>query len=294
MSDLFDDENLTPPEALRNMWAQITALETSRVREVVYWVAASASVAITFYCLIFPSTVLALAVLTIPPIAAILRDAMGDKEKLAWMIISILLILGVARGLKKDEKDNRDAQQTIANSFKEVGNGVSTAIHQNELIMTQAEAVLEATQRAGNLASQNLQKEREVLNYSTGGDEFCFLVPMAPHIGSPPTPNGMWPVYVSNSGSVPLPFCDIRIIGDNLADAVNVRFPSLEGAGPYNNFPTQVSIIPGPPYRVNINTPLHFFYEVLNFSSDPSAMGGYRVMWRVFDRKGTELLNSGH
>jgi hypothetical protein len=294
MSDLFNDENLAPPEAVRDMWAQLSKVPISRVRKTVYLIAACGSVVATFYCLIFPSTALALAILTIPPIAAILRDAMGDKEKLAWVVISILLILGVARGLKKDGRDNRDAQLTIANSFKVVGDDVGIAIRQNDLIMRQAETALEATRQVGQLASQNLQKTQENLNYSTGGDEFCFLVPMAPHIGSPPTPNGMWPVYVSNSGSIPLPFCDLRIIGEKFSDALNVRVPSLEGGGPYKNFPTEVSIVPGPPYRVNINTPLHFFYEIVNFSSDPSAMGGYRVTWKVFDLKGTELLNSEH
>jgi hypothetical protein len=132
------------------------------------------------------------------------------------------------------------------------------------------------------------------INISTGGEEFCFLVPIPPFAGAPQTPPGRWPLYVSNSGTVPLPFCDVRIISDNPSDATNARFTYLEAVGPNKRFPTQYSIVPGPPYRVNIQTPLRFFYENVTFSADPSAMSGYRVSWKVFDVKGTEVLDSEH
>src|SRR5580700_4429887 len=66
------------------------------------------------------------------------------------------------------------------------------------------------------------------INVSTGGDEFCFLVPIPPYIGAPPTPPGRWPLYVSSSGTVPLPFCDVRIIGTDISDAQGGRFTYLE------------------------------------------------------------------
>lgn len=148
----------------------------------VYWTVLVGSALASAVLLIWPSTVLALTFLTLPPIAAFLRNVMGDREKLLWVIITLILIAAVAVGLQRDERENREAQSAIVRSFQQVGQQISTDNDQNQArfdaTMKEMGATLSTAKHVETLTKQNLENV-------TGGQSFAYLIPQ---MGATPIP----------------------------------------------------------------------------------------------------------
>jgi hypothetical protein len=152
-------------------WNQLRA-EVKTFNSAVYWIFLVLSAIAAIYLIFFPSTVLALTVLAVPPILALLRQAMGEKEKLVWVAISIFLIVGVYRGLRQDQRDQENAQNEILCSFRKIGNQLS-----------------DTTKKLGDIAELE-QKTlttvtlglNDTINTFTGGNSFCYvdIVPVTP------------------------------------------------------------------------------------------------------------------
>lgn len=167
------DEDLTPPEQWRELKKVLVGymvrygVEPSSCIYALFGVFAAGG---AIFCLISPSTTLALTALSALPFVYVLGPEMREKEKMIWAAVSLVLILGVGRGLQKDERDNHNAQDRVAASFRQVGDGVTQAIQQNQAIMEQADATLRETRQVGKLAAENLQDV-------TGGDSYPYAVP---------------------------------------------------------------------------------------------------------------------
>jgi hypothetical protein len=205
------DDDLKPPEAIRAMW---DGLRTPGITTPIYFGALIGSFAAGICFLILPSTVLALTFLAVPPIAAMLREKMDERERLVWVLVSILLILAVGRGLKNDEKKNQEAQQKIADSFKEIGDGVKTAITQNSAILQQTQASLVQTEKIGQLAEENLENV-------TGGNSYAYVTPQ---MGIAPIP-----LSIYNYGTNTLTGVVVEIIrpSQGLQDFTNAVFDPI-------------------------------------------------------------------
>jgi hypothetical protein len=131
MPSLLDDD-LAPKEFVEILKANFAVLSMNGISTCVYWSALLGSVAIAISTLVFPFTVLALTALTVPPIAVVIRATMSEREKAAWVVLTIVLILGVGRGLVHDEQQNRNAQEVILRNFDSVVAGLNQTMTQNQ------------------------------------------------------------------------------------------------------------------------------------------------------------------
>jgi hypothetical protein len=151
--------------------------------DTVYWLALVFSATAAIRLVFVPSTTLALTILTVPPIAVILRQPAREREKATWVAVSILLIVGVYRGLGKDRRDQEEIQKGIARSFETIGNQISSAINDNQRRFAQTmDQFSRTTSELGDIADlerQNLNTTisglRHTMNTVTGGDSFCYL-----------------------------------------------------------------------------------------------------------------------
>lgn len=129
--------------------------------DALYWIALVGSLTAAIYLLMSPSTTWALAILAVPPIAVILRQFMTEKQKALWAVISILLIVGVHRGLSKDQRDQAAAQNRVVTSFQEIGQQIGNSNDQNQKQFAQTMTKFsQATTELGrivNLESENLK-----------------------------------------------------------------------------------------------------------------------------------------
>jgi hypothetical protein len=150
----------------KNRWNDLRARLSVPLSVKVYWVALILSVVATVYLLIFPTTVLALTLLAIPPIAVILREHMSEREKLIWVCISILLVVSVNRGLRADQREQVAAQQKSADSFERISNQLGNATTKLGEIAALEHETLTTT----------VSGLKDTMDTVTGGDSFCYVV----------------------------------------------------------------------------------------------------------------------
>jgi hypothetical protein len=134
MSDWFEDENLSPPEIVKAFGTAIRselAVWGVKGPMSVYWAAMVVSAGAALYCLFRPVTVLALAILAVPPIADTFRDRPEGKGRVIWVLVTILSIIGVYRGYRRDEKKQNDAQNTVATKFEHLESDISDLLTQS-------------------------------------------------------------------------------------------------------------------------------------------------------------------
>lgn len=181
---------------------------------VTYWVAFVCSFAAAFFLLGFPSTTWAFAVLAVPPIAAILREKMGEKQKAAWVLVSMLLIVGVYRGLRKDQRDQEAAQQQIVRSFEKIGEQINQANAQNQ---QHFDRTLDSMKNITSLSSKALSTSSSALLQITGGGSFpyAYLDDSNQDIG------------IVDQGEYPLRDLIVQIMGTHTDKPVVAQFPVL-------------------------------------------------------------------
>ncbi len=230
----------------------------------------------------------------------------SKTQKAAWITATFTLMALEMWAI------SHDRQQQNSN-FEKIVSTLTSAMQQGQqefqATISKENDVLDETQQVAELSKQTLgksesllQREEQVLKISTGGNEFCYLDSLSP-IGDVPTPAGRWPLYIGNSGDVPLPFCDVQIFEaftskDTLEEKDrkwreirNYRFTQVPARKPYI-LPTGYFIVPGPTYEITINTPTNMYREELSFLPVPPRVGGYSSRLKVwkFGKQSLETL----
>lgn len=127
------------------------------------------------YCLFRPSTTLALTALSALPFVYALSEAMSEREKMVWAVVSVALILGVGRGLAKEQKEHDENNRQINAQFSETKEAIGATIHQEQQQFSQTMGqFVQATQRLSHIADL----EQENLNIETGGNSYLWYEPM--------------------------------------------------------------------------------------------------------------------
>ena len=196
------EEDLSPPEAIQVIIGFAKAhLADLRLEHgtagTIYVSAGVICLIVAMYCLVSPSTTLALAILAIPPIAGTLRTNIGEKEKVYWATVSMLLILGVALGLRKDEKQYYQDQQALNRSFESIGQGIQSNMTMNQNQFKQTLAEFSNT----NSGIGNVSKQVTVVT----GSIAKIAIPYAP--------------------SPELPTLELRLLNKNSAVPLDALFP---------------------------------------------------------------------
>jgi hypothetical protein len=132
---------------------------------VLYWLFFAFAAISSVYRLFIPSTVWALTLLAVPSFAVILRDRLSEKQKAAWAVMSLMLIVDVHFGLRKDEAEQQKAGAAMVKSFQNIGKGLTDATDKLGEISTTEHQTLRTT----------VSGLRDVLGTETGGGSFCYL-----------------------------------------------------------------------------------------------------------------------
>lgn len=126
--------------------------------------------------------------------------------KAAYLAL-VLLLAGIeyrAINLDHDETVLQEAQRrTEQNSlFYTILNGILTDISSGQDHFT---TMMHKSNELADSSKKNLDLTRYSLNQITGGDQFCYLIPIT-QVGQ-----SQWRIAVMNSGQFPLPFCHVIV-----------------------------------------------------------------------------------
>lgn len=225
-------------------------------------------------------------------VAAIVMAVRGPDstriEGMVWIAISFFLFAGEMHFITVDRKAH-DTEQAELRSREE------TTLQQ------QADAFARVIKQGNTLFSGLAEEQaltRENLKHLTGGDEYCWLVPMRPlPIASGGDPayqhNNSWELSVWNSGRVVLPTCDINFVPTSITGTrsalLTYHFEKLPVSG---FFATRTGhYIKGDlNYLGWIQTPTRLFDESITFEADEDDPTKYTPSCRVTELPSQKTL----
>jgi hypothetical protein len=150
----------------------------------------------------------AMAFLAVAAIFMAVRGSNSTRfEGVVWIVVSFCLFAGEMRFIAIERKSH-DAEQAELRRT-----GETTRNDQNQSFAKLIER--------GELLYKELREEKALtaknLEHVTGGDEYCWLVPVSPlpvDWGGNPAyqGNNWWQLVLKNSGKVVLPTCDVHLM----------------------------------------------------------------------------------
>ncbi len=205
-----------------------------------------------------------------------------DKAWQKWTYVALFTIIGLI-GLsfvKRQSNEAATASLQLSQGISNLGRS-TTEIQRIEGLNTQLQQqLLVSNATISSLAKQNLIE-------TTGGDEYCWLVPVDPlpvGLGGDPAHQGNnWrQLALKNSGKVVLPTCDLRFMPfpteEELKSGVApsppfllYHFDKVPVMGRRYYRYTPYFIKGDRTYSGVIQTPTHTFNEVIAFKPDPAG-----------------------
>lgn len=189
-----------------------------------------------------------------------LRYEPPSKERSCWAVLLILFAVIEIKAIRKDtaERDKRQAaeQAELQKNFAAIGDGIKNSIQTGQ---SQFKTTMDRTD--------------VLLNNITGGDAYCYLVPIPPVMGA----NDFEQLAVGNSGNVVLPTCTIRLVelpsptdtSEQAVQKFNQPPISLQNVPPRRQGARyiQYGIHAGPDhkYEAVITPPTRSFVELISF-----------------------------
>ncbi len=232
-------------------------------------------------------------------VAAIIMAVRGSDstriEGVIWIAISFYLFAGEMHFLGVERKSH-DAEQAELRQA-----GETTRKDQNQSFAKLIER--------GELLFKELREEKALtaknLEHITGGDEYCWLVPVRPQpVGFGGNPayqgNNWWQLALKNSGRVVLPTCDIHLmpfptdkefkagISPSPPD-IFYHFEKVPVTGRRYSRYTQYFIKGDRVYSGVIETPTHLFVINIKFEPDPNDLSRYLPRCLVAAQSGKTL-----
>jgi hypothetical protein len=221
----------------------------------------------------------AMAFLAVAAIYMAVRGSDSTRvEGVVWVAVSFFLFTGEMHFIGVERKAH-DAEQADLRSRDENTRREQTRYF-DELIK-HGERLLGALAEEKSLTLKNLE-------HITGGDEYCWVVPISPlPVGDPAYHgNNYWGLGLKNSGNVVLPTCDIELMPFP-TDTERTNGTSLPLQPLLYHF-ERVPVMDRKVYRETsyfikgdriysgiIQTPTRSFIEVIKFEPDPNDHGQY-------------------
>lgn len=238
----------------------------------------------------------AMAFLAVAAIVMAVRGSDSTRmEGVVWIVISLCLFWGEMHFIDVERKA-RDAEQAQLRKSEEYAQQKQSQAF--DQLIKEGKQLFKALDSETALTANNLE-------HITGGDEYCWLVPVTPlpvALGGDPKYQGgnYWQLALKNSGKVVLPTCDVRFMPfpteKELKEGVTIFPPFLlyhfekvpiMGRRYYrytSNFIKGDRI-----YSGVIETPTRSFIEVIKFAPDPNRATQYVPSCKVAIPSGKSL-----
>jgi hypothetical protein len=225
-------------------------------------------------------------------------------EGVVWIVISFCLFAGEMRFIRLERKAHDAEQAELRNTEERRERDQAQSFAQ---LIGKGAALFNALVDEKALTAKNLTLTAENLEHITGGDEYCWLVPMTPlpvGLGGDPAyqGNNWWQLAVKNSGKVVLPTCDLRFMpfptDKELREGASpsppflfYHFDKVAVMGRSYSRTTNYFIKGDRIYSGVIETPTHSFIEVIKFEPDPKDPARYVPKCLVAAPAGKTLEN---
>jgi hypothetical protein len=227
-----------------------------------------------------------------------LRPDMSGTEKWLWAAVLLLFAVVEMRAIRADraahDREQSDAAKAQADHFQSIADGISQSIAKSDKHFDDTMSGVRSLISIGTGISVTANKSLERI---TGGDAFCFLVPM-PVLGSLTD----YDLSVGTSGKVMLPSCDVRIVeniqpGDTGAEANRKFFmPGLNLTriqSMADGVTTTGYIIhagASRSYQMILRSPARQVREDISFSEIPTRPGSYAATCKVYSADAKSVL----
>jgi hypothetical protein len=231
-----------------------------------------------------------------------LRPHMSGTEKWLWAAGLLLFAVVEIRAIREDraahDREQSEAAKEQAAHFQSIADGINNSITKSDQHFDDTMASVRNLISLGAGISETANKSLERI---TGGDAYCFLIPM-PIEGSATD----FDLSVGTSGKVMLPSCDVRIIEnmrpEDTAEEANRKFfmPGLNltriqsMADGVTTTGYRIQAGPNRSYQMILRSPTRQVREDISFLEIATRPGWYAPTCKVygFDPK-SALLKDG-
>jgi hypothetical protein len=219
-----------------------------------------------------------------------LRPDMSGTERWLWALVLIGFAAVEMRAIRNDRKIHDDEQIRIAKEqaehFQGIADGINGSIRKSDQHFDDTMASVRGLILLGTGILKTANRSLEQI---TGGDAYCFLVPIQIDWSS-----GNYDLSVGTSGKVMLPSCDVRITenilpGDSpeVADrkffmpGLNLtRIQSLADGVTTTGYTIQAA--PNRSYQMTLRSPTRQVREEISFLEVPKMPGHYTPTCKVY------------
>jgi hypothetical protein len=286
---------------LRNLWGRVR--EKLLLPLYLYWACLIFGLpACIYWTFRLPPAGVAIGALGAVGVLVALKDNIQSSHRFWWAVITLFLLVIEVRAIGNDRTEQFEFHLHELSWQREAqAQTLELIVEENRASMMQNDSQFQGTvsrmEDIGRLSHKAITLSGNALRHLTGGDAFCYLVPLE----SSESPEGVitWKLAVGNSGDVDLPSCDATMADVSRIPPLDLDFHPMSFGKVHTNpgyvTTTQYGIRGGAgrKYHFRIWTPTREFYEIIDFPADPSVPGGTKKNCELHDLFTGELLWGG-